>query len=109
MENRDYGHGQERAEEFIQALAGRLGCKEEHVLPAFEDSWYYLWKERRLPTNVDPFKSNLKVEEDRSRLAKVFEQGLDKVIGYVLPIEPRESENRPLLLSGKVHFSTGSC
>ena len=22
--------------------------------PAHEDSWYYLWKERRLPANVDP-------------------------------------------------------
>src|SRR6266404_887465 len=85
LETKDYGHDQKRAQEFIRALAARLGCKDEHVVPAFEDAWYYLWKERRLPTNVDPFKSRLKVKEDRERLAKVFEQGLDKIIGFVLP------------------------
>jgi uncharacterized protein (DUF2126 family) len=30
--------------------------------------------------------SNLKDEMERKRLAKVFEQGLDKVVGYVLPV-----------------------
>jgi uncharacterized protein (DUF2126 family) len=45
-------------------------------MPAYEDAWYYLWKERRLPTNVDPFDSKLENEEDRKRLAKIFEQGL---------------------------------
>ena len=28
-------------------------------LPAYEDAFYYLWKERRLPSNVTPDKSNL--------------------------------------------------
>ena len=37
--------------------------------------------------NVDPLKSKLKDEEDRARLAKVFEQGLDKIVGYVLPLQ----------------------
>ena len=76
-----------RAEEFIYALGERLACGSDWIMPAFEDAWYYLWKERRLPTNVDPFKSNLKDEEDRARLAKIFEQGLDKIVGYVLPLQ----------------------
>ena len=42
--------------------------------------------ERRLPVNVDPLKSDLKNEEDRARLARVFEQGLDRIVGYVLPV-----------------------
>ena len=36
------------------------------------------WRERRLPVNVDPLKSELKDEEERARLARVFEQGLDQ-------------------------------
>ncbi len=56
------------------------------VLPGFEDVWYYLWKERRLPTNVDPFESKLENKEERDRLAKIFEQGLDKIVGYALPL-----------------------
>ena len=91
LESKNYGHGEKHAEQFIHALAQRLGCGEQWILPAFEDAWYYLWKERRLPGNVDPFKSNLKDPEERARLAKVFEQGLDKVADYVLPLQHGES------------------
>ncbi|HWD19332.1 MAG TPA: transglutaminase family protein [Verrucomicrobiae bacterium] len=87
LENKSYGHADKHAEQFIQALAQRLQCGHQHIVPAFEDAWYYLWKERRLPTNVDPFKSNLKDEEERARLAKLFERGLEKVTGYALPLQ----------------------
>ena len=56
-------------------------------MPAFEDVWYYLWKERRLPVNVDPLTSRLKDEEERARLAKVFEQRLDHTVGFALPLQ----------------------
>jgi uncharacterized protein (DUF2126 family) len=49
LESKDYGHGEKQAEQFIHALAQNLGCGGQWILPAFEDSWYYLWKERRLP------------------------------------------------------------
>jgi uncharacterized protein (DUF2126 family)/transglutaminase-like putative cysteine protease len=71
---------------FILKLAERLGVNPAHILPGYEDAWYYLWKERRLPVNVDPFENNLDSPEDRARLAKVFEQGLDEVVGYALPL-----------------------
>src|SRR5437773_2332650 len=77
LESKNYGYQEKSAEEFIYTLARRLGCGGNWILPAFEDAWYYLWKERRLPTNVDPFNSRLRDEEERVRLAKVFEQGLD--------------------------------
>ena len=71
---------------FILKLAERLGVNPAHILPGYEDAWYYLWKERRLPVNVDPFENNLDSPEDRARLARVFEQGLDDVVGYALPL-----------------------
>jgi len=74
------------AHHFITQLAERLEVSPRFVMPGFEDAWYHLWKERRLPTNVDPFDSKLENKEDRERLAKIFEQGLDKVVGYVLPL-----------------------
>jgi uncharacterized protein (DUF2126 family)/transglutaminase-like putative cysteine protease len=77
---------EEDARAFIVALAERLDVDPRFALPGFEDVWYYLWKERRLPVNVDPFSSKLENKEDRERLAKVFEQGLDKVVGYALPL-----------------------
>jgi uncharacterized protein (DUF2126 family)/transglutaminase-like putative cysteine protease len=72
---------------FILGLAERLEVNPAHVLPGYEDAWFYLWKERRLPVNVDPFENNLDNAEDRARLARVFEQGLDDVVGYALPLK----------------------
>jgi uncharacterized protein (DUF2126 family) len=100
LETKNYGHGEKQAEVFIQTLARRLGCGAQWIMPAFEDAWYYLWKERRLPVNSDPFKSNLKNPEDRARLAKVFEQGLDKVVGYVLPLQRAPAGQPPCWISG---------
>jgi uncharacterized protein (DUF2126 family)/transglutaminase-like putative cysteine protease len=71
---------------FANHLADRLELNPRFILPGYEDAWYYLWKERRLPTNVDPFDSKLENKEDRERLAKIFEQGLDKIVGYAMPL-----------------------
>lgn len=89
-DDRDYGFGEREAREFITMLAEQLQVNAEHVVPGYEDTWYYLWKARKLPINVDPFDSKLENEEDRARLARVFEQGLASVVGYVLPIMPND-------------------
>ena len=75
------------AERFLHALTRRLGLDTKHVLPGYEDTWYYLWRERRLPVNVDPFDSRLDDELERERLRRVFSQGLDKPVGYLLPLQ----------------------
>ena len=45
-----------------------------HVQAGYEDVWYYLWRERRLPVNVDPFDARLDDELERDRLRRVFTQ-----------------------------------
>jgi len=60
----------------ITALATRLGLDPQFVMPGYEDTWYYLWRERRLPINVDPFDSRLDDELERARLRRIFSQGL---------------------------------
>ena len=74
------------ADIFTAALAERLQVDPGYRVPGFEDAWYYMWRERRLPVNVDPFKSRLKDPQERARLARIFEQGLEKVVGYALPL-----------------------
>jgi uncharacterized protein (DUF2126 family)/transglutaminase-like putative cysteine protease len=103
------GHTDATAQRFVTELAKRLGessehVSSEHVLPAYEDAWYYLWKERRLPTNVDPFNSKLKNKEDRTRLARIFEQGLDRVVGYTLPLKPIGAPGSGIWQSGAWFF-----
>jgi uncharacterized protein (DUF2126 family)/transglutaminase-like putative cysteine protease len=76
---------------FITALAQRLGVDAQHVEPGYEDAWYHLWRERRLPVNVDPFDSKLDDELERARLRRIFSQGLSSVVGYALPLRPGDT------------------
>ncbi len=85
-ERQDYGATAEHAERFLKRLAERLGLDAKYVFPAFEDVYYYLWRERRLPGNVDPFDSRVDDPLERERLTKVFTQGLSHTVGYTLPI-----------------------
>ena len=75
------------AQRFMHALTRRLGLDPKFVLPGYEDTWYYLWRERRLPVNVDPFDSRLDDELERARLRRIFTQGLDATVGYLLPLK----------------------
>ena len=75
------------AQAYIALLAAKLGLATDYIQAGYEDTWYYLWRERRLPVNVDPFDARLDDELERARLRKVFDQGLTKVIGYMLPIK----------------------
>jgi uncharacterized protein (DUF2126 family) len=77
----------EDARRFTNLLADKLGVTGKYIQTAFEDTWYYLWRERRLPVNVDPFNSKLDDEMERARLRRVFEQKLDTPVGYVLPVK----------------------
>ena len=88
-ETRDLGHEVNTAKRFVDALAGELGVDARYALPGYEDVWYYLWKERRLPVNVDPLQSRLTDAEERTRLARVFERGLGSTVGYALPVARR--------------------
>jgi uncharacterized protein (DUF2126 family) len=92
-ENIDYHYGLQEAERLSQELAVELGLETRFIMPAFEDVWHYLWKERRLPANVDPFDSKLENPEDRARLARIFERGLDKTVGFVLPLRKETDPN----------------
>lgn len=88
------------ARRFIETLTGKLGLATRHVQPAFEDVYYYLWRERRLPVNVDPFDSRLDDEMERARLKRVFDQGLRHVVGYLLPLARAEALAGPRWVSG---------
>ena len=85
-EGTDYGANAERAGAFLRVLATKLGLEPAHVFPTYEDTWYYLWRERRLPINVDPFDARLDDPLEQERLRRVFSQGLEAIAGYVFPL-----------------------
>jgi uncharacterized protein (DUF2126 family)/transglutaminase-like putative cysteine protease len=85
-DGKNYNYSAREARIFLEALARRLRVDASFTISAFEDVFYYMWQERKLPVNVDPLDPKLANPLDRARVAAVFEQGLDKVIGYVLPL-----------------------
>ncbi|CDX31799.1 conserved hypothetical protein [Mesorhizobium sp. SOD10] len=84
--------GPEQAESLLKAIAGELGIDKAMVSEAYEDPGEWLLKESKLPDNVDPTNSKLEDPEERSRMARVFERGLTKPSGYVLPVQRWNSQ-----------------
>jgi len=96
-----YGHTTRDARAFAAALVERLGVDDEHVIPGYEDVFYYLWKERTLPVNVDPFEAKLENAEERARMRRIFEQGLRAEVGFTLPLRPTWSRDKLSWQSGR--------
>jgi len=86
-EGRDYSVTEDDAGRLLTAIAGELDIEPDYVTPAFEDPAEWLVKEANLPDNVDPSNSKLKDPEERSRMARVFERGLTRPTGYILPVQ----------------------
>lgn len=86
-EGADTGAGEAEAAALTGGIAERLGIGADHAVPVYEDPADWMLKEGNLPANVTPEDSKLKNPEDRARFARVFERGLDRPTGYVLPVQ----------------------
>ena len=83
----DYGHTHQDAERLVFQLAKRLGVSAKARFPVYEDVFHYLWKEDRLPIDVDPEDPKLDDPNERAGMIRVFRGGLAKPVGYVLPLQ----------------------
>ena len=85
-EHENYAADTELAARFLVQVAEHMGLPGDFVFPAYEDSLYYLWREGTLPANLSVTDARLADQLERERLRKVFTQGLDQVVGHVLPL-----------------------
>ncbi len=103
----------DQSERFIRTLARVLAVDPSCAEPAYEDVWFWLARERRLPANVDPLDARLDDPEERARIARVFERGLGSVVGHTLPLRPdpngtgRWETGRWLLRTEHVYLAPG--
>jgi uncharacterized protein (DUF2126 family) len=95
------------AHRFLEGVAARLGLAPGRAFPAYEDAYYYLWRERRLPINVDPRDSKLDDPLERERLRRLFDVGLGEVVGYALPLSAA-ADGRGWR-TGSWYFRGGTC
>jgi transglutaminase-like putative cysteine protease len=75
------------AKAMAETIARKLDITADYVIPAYEDPAEWMLKEADLPVNVTPGDSKLADPEERSRYVRVFERGLDKPAGFVLPVQ----------------------
>ena len=92
-ESVDHGVTAVDAARLLDSVALQLGVDPKYRFASYEDVFYYLWRERRLPANVDPFDARLDDPMERERLRKVFDQGLESEVGHVLPISRDASDD----------------
>ncbi len=98
--NKDYGHTTEHAQQFATLLAETLGVDSKWIVPAYEDVFHYMWKEQRLPVDVNPLDETLKDAEERARLSRVFERGINTPVGFVMPLKRQWWQSQAKWCSG---------
>jgi uncharacterized protein (DUF2126 family) len=88
----DYGHDLADACRFMHRLVEQLGISSQFVRAAYEDTFYYLWREQQLPEDLDPREADLTDDAERRRLARLLSRGLGEPAGYLLPLERDEGK-----------------
>jgi uncharacterized protein (DUF2126 family) len=86
-ESQNYDANTKIAFQFIQHLAQILGLDSALITPGYEDTLYFLVAEGRVPSNVDPLKTNLKDPLERQRLAELLRGDLGAPVGFALPLK----------------------
>ena len=81
------------AHRLATTLAADLGLDPAFVITAHEDVPRLLVAESALPQNVDPLQADLTQVDERARLARLLQQGLDRPAGFVLPLRAAASRD----------------
>ncbi len=100
-EGKDYGHTPEDANRFVRHLSLELGISAKMSFPVYEDVFHYLWRENRLPIDVDPKDPRLEDPNERAMMMRTFTQGLSEPVGCVLPLRRAWWQTRPGWISGR--------
>jgi uncharacterized protein (DUF2126 family) len=107
-ERENYGVTADHARELLEGVAVRLELDPVAAVPAYEDPWHFIGEERKLPENLDAATNRLDDPMARARLARVFERGLGKPVGYVLPVQRWNAAASPAKRWSTERWSTRS-
>lgn len=77
----------EQGELFAKTLTTQLGLSPDALSTAYEDVLYHLWQEGNLPVDPDAKVPELLHAMTRKGFLKKLEKGLDKPVGFILPIQ----------------------
>lgn len=75
---------------FLKTLTKYLLCPEKTITPAFEDAFYFLWEEGKLPVDIDPLEYGKDDTALRRKLGEILEKGIGTMAGHVLPLAKKD-------------------
>ncbi len=73
-------------------LAETLGVDTAYAQPLYEDPAEHLLREAGLPENLTPGDNKLDDPIERARMARIFDQGLSRPAGFVLPLQAAQAD-----------------
>ena len=85
-EGHDYELTSDDANRFVRHLARELNISAKMTFPVYEDTFHYLWREQRLPIDVDPTDPKLEDPNERAMMIRTFQNGLGTPVGFVMPM-----------------------
>ncbi|MCE7056161.1 transglutaminase family protein [Algoriphagus sp. AGSA1] len=92
--SKDYKLTAKDAEKFSSELVEQLNIDPKNIRPLFEDPFYFIWQEGKVPVNIDPYEYDLKSPLERQKLAQLLNEGMDKPVGFSIPLEWEYTEQR---------------
>jgi len=97
----------EDARRFVASLADELNVPAACVVPGYEDVLYYLWREGRLPDNVDAVDNRLEDPLERKRLRELVQRGMTEPAGFALPLKWQDEADAGRWVSSHWPFRDG--
>lgn len=82
------------AKVFLECLCDKLGLPAGSGMPAYEDAAHFMLVEQKLPVNVTAEKNTLDDPAERERVIRVFDRGLESVVGYMLPLQAWQTRDQ---------------
>jgi len=70
---------------FLEMLSKHLGITDKTIIPTYEDAFYFMWEEGKLPVDIDPTKDDGALLV-KNKLKEILKDGKSKPVGYVLPL-----------------------
>jgi uncharacterized protein (DUF2126 family)/transglutaminase-like putative cysteine protease len=82
------------AAEILIGAARELGLEEDCVQPVYEDRGVWMLREDELPVNTTPLDPAIEDEEAKRRFRRTYRRGIDKPVGFVLPVQRWQARDR---------------
>ncbi|MBB1279595.1 transglutaminase family protein [Pseudoalteromonas sp. SR45-1] len=91
--NKDYKFDHTDTKKFADKLCDSLGLETKALTTAYEDILYHMWQEASLPTEIKPDQPELLHAMSRKGFLAKMDKGIEKPVGYVLPLKWNDSKN----------------